>query len=66
MSAYTELLDATISHLEGLKRDGKRYVQVSRKTLDGLARIAQSTAPGTDPLKLMNSAFEPARTPFDW
>ena len=44
MSAYTELLDATIAHLEGLKRDGKRYVQVSRKTLDGLARKATATS----------------------
>src|SRR5438067_4910825 len=34
--------------------------------LDGLARIAQSNSPGTDPMKLMNAAFEPARTPFDW
>ena len=33
-------------------------------TLDGLARIAQS--PGEDPMKMMNAAFEPARTPFDW
>lgn len=35
-------------------------------TLDGLLRIAQSIAPGKDPMKLMNAAFEPARTPFDW
>ena len=35
-------------------------------TLDGLARIAQSIAPGEDPMKMMNAAFEPARTPFDW
>jgi alpha-beta hydrolase superfamily lysophospholipase len=34
--------------------------------LDGLARLAQSISPGTDPMKLMNTAFEPARTPFDW
>jgi alpha-beta hydrolase superfamily lysophospholipase len=34
--------------------------------LDGLARLAQSMAPGEDPMKLMNAAFEPARTPFDW
>ena len=34
--------------------------------LDGLARIAQSIAPGADPMKLMNAAFEPARTPMDW
>ena len=35
-------------------------------TLDGLARIAQSISPGEDPMKLMNAAFEPARTPMDW
>jgi alpha-beta hydrolase superfamily lysophospholipase len=35
-------------------------------TLDGLVRVAQSIAPGEDPMKLMNAAFEPARTPFDW
>src|SRR6266851_617366 len=34
--------------------------------LDGLARLAQSISPGTDPIKLMNAAFEPARTPMDW
>jgi hypothetical protein len=35
-------------------------------TLDGLARLAQSIAPGEDPMKLMNAAFEPAHTPSDW
>jgi alpha-beta hydrolase superfamily lysophospholipase len=35
-------------------------------TLDGLLRVAQSISPGEDPMKLMNAAFEPARTPFDW
>ena len=35
-------------------------------TLDGLARLAESLATGEDPMKLMNAAFEPARTPFDW
>jgi alpha-beta hydrolase superfamily lysophospholipase len=35
-------------------------------TLDGLVRVAQSLAPGEDPMKIMNAAFEPARTPFDW
>jgi alpha-beta hydrolase superfamily lysophospholipase len=34
--------------------------------LDGLARFAQSLPTGQDPMKLMNAAFEPARTPFDW
>jgi alpha-beta hydrolase superfamily lysophospholipase len=33
-------------------------------TLDGLVRAAQ--APGEDPMKAMNAAFEPARTPYDW
>ena len=35
-------------------------------TLDGLARVGQSISPGEDPMKRMNAAFEPARTPFDW
>jgi alpha-beta hydrolase superfamily lysophospholipase len=34
--------------------------------LDGLARLAQSVPTGADQMKLMNAAFEPARTPFDW
>ena len=34
--------------------------------LDGLARLAQSVAAGGDLMKLMNAAFEPARTPMDW
>jgi alpha-beta hydrolase superfamily lysophospholipase len=31
-----------------------------------LARVAESLPAGEDPIKLMNAAFEPARTPFDW
>src|SRR5438128_614127 len=34
--------------------------------LDGLARVAQSVAAGEDLMKLMNAAFEPARTSSDW
>jgi alpha-beta hydrolase superfamily lysophospholipase len=34
--------------------------------LDGLAHFAQAAPAGVDPMKLMNAAFEPARTPFDW
>src|SRR2546428_7151682 len=34
--------------------------------LDGLVRDPQSIAPGEEPMKLMNAAFEPAGTPFDW
>ena len=32
-------------------------------SLDGLARLAISSPPGAN---LLNAAFEPARTPFDW
>ena len=35
-------------------------------TLDGLVRIAESISAGTDPMKLMNTPFEPPRTPLDW
>ncbi len=35
-------------------------------TLDGLARFAQSLPTRGDPMKLMNTAFEPTHTPFDW
>jgi len=34
--------------------------------LDGLARLAQSAPAAGDPVKLMNAAFEPTRTPCDW
>jgi len=34
--------------------------------LDGLAGLAESLPAGGDQMKLMNAAFEPARTPFDW
>src|SRR5262245_48817625 len=35
-------------------------------TLDGLVCLAQSASPGENPMKLLNAAFEPARTPSDW
>src|SRR5713101_9275144 len=35
-------------------------------TLDGLGRLVESLPAGEDPMKMMNAAFEPARTPFDW
>src|SRR5436305_10397528 len=35
-------------------------------TLDGLARLAESLPAGEGLMKLMNAAFEPARTAFDW
>lgn len=34
--------------------------------LDGLVRAIQGVPEGEDPMGLMNAAFEPARTPFDW
>src|SRR6266404_8496058 len=47
---YTELLDATIRHLEGLKEQGVRFVSVSPENLAALAQAprpqaAQATAP---------------------
>jgi uracil-DNA glycosylase family 4 len=47
---YTELLDATIRHLEGLKERGVRFVTVSPENLNALAKaprpqVAQATAP---------------------
>jgi uracil-DNA glycosylase family 4 len=36
MDVYNELLDATIAHLETLKRSGTKYVAVSPETLKGL------------------------------
>jgi DNA polymerase len=41
-SAYGELLDATIRHLEGLKARGIRHVDVSPETLRSLASPAKS------------------------
>jgi alpha-beta hydrolase superfamily lysophospholipase len=34
--------------------------------LDGLVRTTQSAPAGEDSMRLLNVAFEPARTPFDW
>ena len=47
---YDELLDATISHLEGLKQRGQQYVLVEKATLDGF--------------KVVTTAVTPARTPI--
>ena len=54
--AYHHLLEATIGHLERLKRRGVRFVAVSPQTLAGLGRTARA-APG-------RTAFAPpARAP---
>ena len=55
-AAQQFVLDHTHS-IDGLALSGSG-------TLDGLARMAQSISPGEDPMKLMNAAFEPARTPM--
>ena len=34
--------------------------------LDCLARTLQAEPAGENPMKLMNTSFEPSRTPFDW
>jgi uracil-DNA glycosylase family 4 len=43
--AYTQLLDATISHLESLKNRGTRFVSVSPENLAALAQAPHRTAP---------------------
>jgi uracil-DNA glycosylase family 4 len=43
--AYTQLLDATISHLESLKTRGTRFVSVSPENLAALARMPRRIAP---------------------
>ena len=51
-SAYDQLLDATVQHLENLKANGVRYVSVAPESLQALAqpvpRVAQP-APQTQP-----------------
>jgi uracil-DNA glycosylase len=43
MDVYNELLDATIAHLETLKRSGTKYVAVSAETLKGLEDAGRAT-----------------------
>ena len=45
--AYTQLLDATISHLESLKSRGTRFVTVSPENLAALARTPRRAAVAT-------------------
>jgi uracil-DNA glycosylase family 4 len=48
--AYSEFLEATIQHLESLKRGGRRYVEVSRETLDLLtAKPSRPLLPASAP-----------------
>jgi DNA polymerase len=48
-SAYHELLEATIKHLEDLKAHGSQFVSVSRETLDSLSRKPLVGAPRVEP-----------------
>jgi uracil-DNA glycosylase family 4 len=43
--AYTQLLDATISHLESLKSRGTRFVSVSPENFAALAQVPRRAAP---------------------
>lgn len=49
-SEYNDLLDATISHLEGLKQRGQQYVLVEKATLDGLNARPTVAAPARTPV----------------
>jgi DNA polymerase len=56
--AYSEFLEATIQHLESLKRGGRRYVAVSRENLDFLAAKPART-PGPAPVPRSTAPVRP-------
>ncbi|MDB6040542.1 MAG: Uracil glycosylase superfamily protein [Verrucomicrobiales bacterium] len=56
--AYSEFLEATIQHLESLKRGGRRYVEVSRETLELL-----TAKPGRPPLPVSAPRVAPSVPP---
>lgn len=64
--AYTELIDATIQHLESLKRRGVRHVSVSPESLAALSRPVQmEAAPPSAPVpnsETKAAAFADLRT----
>jgi uracil-DNA glycosylase family 4 len=61
--AYTQLLDATISHLESLKNRGVRFVSVSPENLTALARTPRrAAAPVKSPTATMiDTSASPAK-----
>jgi uracil-DNA glycosylase len=58
--AYSQLLDATISHLESLKNRGVRFVSVSPENLAALARTPRRAAAAPAPGLRPASAVAPA------
>ena len=65
--AYTQLLDATIQHLQGLKDRGVRFVEVSPESLANLAqapRLAASRpAPQSTPVAPPVAASQTSTAP---
>ncbi len=62
--AYTQLLDATISHLESLKNRGTRFVSVSPENLAALAQAPRRTAPAAvAPMRVAPASIAPAPSP---
>ncbi len=67
MDSYQELLEATISHLQDLQRQGRRFVPVSPEALKALAtpalkKIFQPQAPAKSP-SLQPSTLNPVPLP---
>ncbi len=69
-TAYSELLEATIQHLEGLKARGVRHIAIAPETLRALIRpagiipaptAAKIATPGSMPPK-QTAAFVPSET----
>ena len=57
MDAYNQLLDATISHLQDLKRQGTRFVPISPDVLKSLS------APAPQPT-IRSAPAQPASRPL--
>jgi uracil-DNA glycosylase family 4 len=69
MDAYNELLDATINHLEELKRSGTKFVAISSEALAQLGKsprpsaVAAQRPPTQAPRALVTPAPAPAPAP---
>jgi len=62
-SAYNQLLDATIQHLEDLKSRGVRHVAIAPETLRALAQPAPR--PAVPSQELRSSRHEEAQIPLE-
>src|SRR5436189_253635 len=50
----------------GNHHEPRGVIQIAHGLGEHMGRFAESVPAGEVPMKLMNAAFEPARTPMDW